>query len=120
MDPIDPNEKPPDRNNQIDLLFKQDKHMGEAIAVMNQRLENQEKMLAGINKSVTALEEIQKDTHLVVFGNKDMGIDGLVQSDKKQEEEIGTLQKYAWKIGCGIVVAVWFVKEFGLLDALKQ
>lgn len=116
----DPDEIPPSRDKQIKLLFEHDVSMGKEIAVIKESQKNQLAMIHGINKSVSALEELQKDSHLVLFGSKEMGIDGLIQNDKKQEEEIGTLQKYAWKIGCGIVALVWFVKEFRVLDALKQ
>jgi len=118
-------EIPPDRNSQISLLFEQDKSMGKDIVLMKQTLDNQQTMINGINKSLKALEELQKDSHLVLFGNKDLNVKGLIQKDQEQDKTLekqdartGKLEQYAWKGMFVLGFIIWAAKEFGWLDKL--
>ena len=107
---------PPDRNDQIKLLFEQDLELMKDMAVVKKTLDNQQEMIAGINRGVKAMEKISNKLTLAVIGDPDIGVEGLIKTTDIQDKLLGKHSKLISKVSIGAVVALWFLKEFGILD----
>lgn len=104
--------------NCLEDLFGKNIKVEKELTAMCMTIDNQEKMITGINKSLTCLEDMAKDTKLVLYGDKDKKYKGLIDATAEQETVLGKHKEIITKIGIAIVVAAWFIKEFGIWDSL--
>ena len=121
----DENEIPPDRNEQIKLLFRQDNDLNRELGELKVVQQQNTKMLEGINKGVSEMEELNKSTNIALFGSEKLGHEGIIsqmkqlkEKDKKQDEEIGFFKSRWREIGVAGFVCLWFVTELGMFDKI--
>jgi len=103
---------------QLTDLFSKDKEMDRRVTLMEQTVELHGKMIDGINKTNINLEQCHKDAQTALFGDKKLGVKGLIEETKKQSDMLSKHEAIIVKVGIGIAVTVALLKYLGIWDSM--
>jgi len=96
---------------QLTALFTKTDNHSERIAALEIMEENQKNMSIAINKSTQTMEKWVADAHMILYGDSNKGVVGLV----KQHNKMWVYTQRGLVIGG---VFLYLLKEFGGLNKL--
>ena len=97
--------------SQLTDLFKKTDNHTERIATLEILQENHKNVTNAINKSTETMEKWVADAHMILYGDSNKGVIGLVKQHNK-------MWVYTQRAIIGGMVGLWFLKEFGILDKI--
>jgi len=103
---------------QLTDLFGKTDDFQKRMSSIEVMVENDKKTVLAINASTKQMEVWVKEAQIVLYGNKDLGVEGLVARNQAQDKKLSKIELIIIKVSIGIAVTGALLKYLGILDKI--